>query len=183
MRNDYGKQHQKNQSKKKGFWDVGATPKLTALVVIAVVLGLFGFGYTKYRDWENANTLKAIVVDFEALEKRLEQETGIDMTLNKSCFTTQEKFSAGTRTCSISVSSGDMLVNKDTLINILTHDTNFTHLNIFSDNSGGTFDYRNRMTNCGISMSVAENTHFNLECYVENRKANSGIVQANFIME
>lgn len=65
------------ENMKKKWWAV----LLLALFVFAVG----SFAYNKYLDYKNVQDMKALLADFQELERRMEEETGEDFTIEADC--------------------------------------------------------------------------------------------------
>lgn len=77
--------------------------KLIIVLLLLLALPLASFVYNKYKDWDNAQTIKGIAKDFPQLVEQIEQATGLNLEIKKNCMTTGEKFSSGVKTCEFRV--------------------------------------------------------------------------------
>ena len=82
---------------------------LIAIVMTGVILSFTA--YNKYLDWQNLNDLKAMLADFEQLERDVETATGEELYIEASCGTV-EKFNI-TNVCYISLATKDTLSSID----------------------------------------------------------------------
>ena len=159
----------------------GKLKKLRIVFSLAIIIGLYSILSPIYKDWDNAQFLKGIAVDFPALVEQIEQETGLELEITNGCFTTQEKFGEGKSSCSLDVGRIGYPGSNTAIKRIIDNSVTFNQSELFENNEGMDFRYRNK-DGCRVSFNLSGKiTHsFFLSCRFAIREANQQLLQEIF---
>ncbi len=146
--------------------------KFVLFLVLLLFIPVVMFFNNRYQDWNNARQLKSIVADMEGLRTSLENETGVPMELNKSCFTTQEKYSSGKTACYLELYSENTSGDKRTDITKIIDGLD-AFKEISNTNSNSLYD--STFGRCVASFNPESFDIFSFECPVAVREANDSL--------
>lgn len=119
--------------------------KLIIFLIFLVLLFPLSYAYERYKDWDNAQMIKGLAKDFPALVADIEAVTSLDLEVKYDCMKTQEKFNDGVNVCELRYYAIDES-NDDAVrvFEVISKNNNFIKGNIFSNQEGYKFNYRNK---------------------------------------
>ena len=141
-----------------------------AILLVILLAGIFG--YTAYKDWDNARFMRGIVSDFSGLVKDIESQLNIELNIQANCFTTSEKSGSGVGVCDIGAGAPESLPVDIYMI----ADSNFERHDEFENQQGYLYNYMNK-TSCEFSNERS----LYLSCVVAPREANADLARELFI--
>jgi hypothetical protein len=125
------------------------------IVFLLLVLALFpaSYGYEKYKDWDNAQLIRGLSVDFPALITDIEAATGLDLEEKTDCMTTSEKFSSGVRTCELFFGLQASQTDVDKAFEVIESAKKFEIISDTTTNEASRYNYRNKQSCTFSTMS------------------------------
>ncbi len=120
--------------------------KMIGFLLILLALVLFQYPYQKYKDWDNAQLIKGLARDFPILVSEIEQATGLTLVQKVDCSTTQEKYSAGVRTCELSTSSVALQDQIDKAVQVYENSKSFIKSSQYDNKEGFQYRYRDKQS-------------------------------------
>ena len=97
------KKNTSTQDKKKQSRKYITHPKLIMFLVLLVALFLSSIGYSAYKDWDNAQTIRGLARDFPGFVNEVQSAVGAGVDVSTNCHSTQEKFAEGVKTCELAL--------------------------------------------------------------------------------
>ena len=159
----------------------GKLKKLRIVFSLAIIIGLYSILSPIYKDWDNAQFLKGIAVDFPALVEQIEQETGLELEIKNGCFTTQEKFGEGKSSCSLDVENIGYPGSNEIIRKIVLESESFREAQLAERADGYWIEYRSRLS-CTLAFNYIDEVEhlFGFECVFAIREANQQLLQEIF---
>ena len=159
----------------------GKLKKLRIVFSLAIIIGLYSILSPIYKDWDNAQFLKGIAVDFPALVEQIEQETGLELEITNGCFTTQEKFGEGKSSCSLGVGRVGYPGSNEIIRKIVLESDGFKDVERAEEVDAYRLQYRNK-TSCTLAFNYISNSEnlFGFDCLFAIREANQQLLQDIF---